>query len=122
MNVVNLSCKRSAMLCERKNHQAPARVRVLTCKAASAPQRAAPSPIVDRRALLSLSTYFASAVLVERASAELAPCSIRVPCTIPPPEDKPRYEMPGPAYSPAKAAEEKFLAKLKAEAEGKTAK
>ena len=45
-------------------------------------------------------------------------CSIwgRVPCFPPPPDGKPRYEMPGAAYDPAKLAVERYKAKLAAAA------
>ena len=40
----------------------------------------------------------------------------RVPCFPPPPDGKPRYEMPGAAYDPAKLAVERYKAKLAAAA------
>jgi hypothetical protein len=49
------------------------------------------------------------------AEAE-AECTLSTPCTPAPKDGKARYDMPGPAYSPAKAAEERFLAKMQADA------
>eukprot|EP00240_Pyramimonas_obovata_P011212 CAMPEP_0118926480 /NCGR_PEP_ID=MMETSP1169-20130426/4153_1 /TAXON_ID=36882 /ORGANISM="Pyramimonas obovata, Strain CCMP722" /LENGTH=127 /DNA_ID=CAMNT_0006868035 /DNA_START=92 /DNA_END=475 /DNA_ORIENTATION=- len=49
-------------------------------------------------------------------------CSLIKPCTPAAPDGKPRYNTPGPAYSPGKEAEARFLAKLQAEAAAKEKK
>lgn len=52
------------------------------------------------------------------ARAEVT-CNVVTPCTPPPPNGAPRYELPGSTYDPAKEATERYLAKLAKEAEAK---
>lgn len=52
------------------------------------------------------------------ARAEVT-CNVVTPCTPPPPNGAPRYELPGSTYDPAKEATERYLAKLAKDAEAR---
>lgn len=68
--------------------------------------------------MLLITTTLSIAMTTLSARAEVT-CNVVTPCTPPPPNGAPRYELPGSTYDPAKEATERYLAKLAKEAEAK---
>jgi hypothetical protein len=72
----------------------------------------------DKRLLITVLSAATVAMTTLSAHAEVT-CNVVTPCTPPPPNGGPRYELPGTTYDPAKEATERYLAKLAKEAEAR---
>eukprot|EP00232_Nephroselmis_pyriformis_P002285 CAMPEP_0182913250 /NCGR_PEP_ID=MMETSP0034_2-20130328/37942_1 /TAXON_ID=156128 /ORGANISM="Nephroselmis pyriformis, Strain CCMP717" /LENGTH=118 /DNA_ID=CAMNT_0025049963 /DNA_START=21 /DNA_END=377 /DNA_ORIENTATION=+ len=111
--------------CASKPLAAPRRTIVCRAASSSPSTGAAAAPMRSRAEVLRFSLAAAGALLATASAgpAQAVECSLMgtIPCMPAPPDGKPRYTLPGPGYSPAKAAEERFKAKMQAEAEAKKA-
>ena len=62
----------------------------------------------------AMATMVTMTLLTTPAAHAEVTCSMLTPCTPPPPNGEPRYNLPSTTYDPAKAATERYVAKLKA--------
>lgn len=70
--------------------------------------------------LMLITTLSAATIAMTTLSARAeVTCNVVTPCTPPPPNGAPRYELPGSTYDPAKEATERYLAKLAKDAEAR---
>jgi len=93
----------------------PHRARARPARASNASRSArAPRERRERVASFTFAVALASSFVYALGANADVVCSMLTPCTPPPPDGKPRYEMPGRINSPREDAEARYVAKLAA--------